>query len=134
MKNETDRRDPGDIPPALPTNEVIDMTVIQKLRDLGGDEDPNLVLELIDIFLTDAPVQMQRITEGLESGDVKIVERASHTLKSSSANIGAVSLSSVCQKMEEIARRNELDGVESLVRASSDALDEVKVALKAIKS
>jgi signal transduction histidine kinase/DNA-binding NarL/FixJ family response regulator len=134
MKDATERRDPGEIPPALPTNEVIDMNVIQKLRDLGGDDDPNLVLELIDIFLTDAPVQMQRITEGLESGDVKIVERASHTLKSSSANIGAVSLSGVCQKMEESARKNELAGVESLVRASSDALDEVKIALKSIKS
>ena len=89
---------------------------------------------MCDLKVTDAPVQMQRITEGLETGDIKLVERASHTLKSSSANIGAVSLSSVCQKMEESARKNEIGGVESLVNASSEALDEVKIALKAIRS
>ncbi|MFN0243083.1 MAG: ATP-binding protein [Planctomycetota bacterium] len=125
---------PEDIVPQENMDEVIDMKVIQALKELGGADDPRLIYELIDIFLDDAPVQMQRIEQGLATQDIKSVERAAHTLKSSSANIGALALSSVCKQIEESARKQDVDAVKPLVSTSVQKLDEVKVALKTIHS
>lgn len=112
----------------------LDMRVIQDLRELGGEDDPGLILELIGIFLEDAPQRMDEISRGLATGDLKLLERAAHTLKSSSANIGALGLSKICKQIEEIARTQNLAGVKPLIDASTRTLTDVERALRAIQS
>lgn len=114
--------------------QVIDMQVIQSLRELGGDDDPGLILELFDMFLADAPQRMREISEGLAKNDLVLLERASHTLKSSSANLGAVGLSSLCKQIEEIARTRSVSGIDVLFAQSRAALTQVEAALKALAS
>jgi HPt (histidine-containing phosphotransfer) domain-containing protein len=92
-----------------------------------------LIAELIEIFLADAPQRLHDISKGLSSGDLKTVERAAHTLKSSSANIGAVGLSNLCREMEQIAREKKLDAIPPLFTRSKEAMHEVQSALEAIK-
>jgi HPt (histidine-containing phosphotransfer) domain-containing protein len=112
---------------------VLDERILKELRDLGGEDDPGLLAELIDIFLQDAPQRMSEISNGLKCGDLKIVERAAHTLKSSSANIGALGLSSVCRQMEQIARERKSDGIQALVNQSQQMMKDVDSALRAYK-
>jgi HPt (histidine-containing phosphotransfer) domain-containing protein len=109
---------------------VLDMRVIQDLRDLGGEDDPGLLLELIDMFLADAPTRMAEIDASLKNGDVKTLERAAHTLKSSCANIGAMGLSALCKQMEEHARKKAFEPIPSLLSASTKSLAEVAAALR----
>lgn len=109
---------------------VLDPQVLQDLRELGGEDDPGLLNELIGMFLDDAPRRLGDITGGLASGDVKTLERAAHTLKSSSANIGAVSLSALCRQIEEIARQNRTDGLAPLVESASRDFEKVAAELK----
>lgn len=125
----TNSPDSSTSPPA-----VLDMTVIQSLRELGGEDDPSLVFELIDIFLQDAPQRMKDISESLASGDIKRLERAAHTLKSSSANVGAMWLSTICKEMEEIARTNTTQGVASLFAESTRRLGDVEAALRGLRT
>jgi HPt (histidine-containing phosphotransfer) domain-containing protein len=113
---------------------VLDERILNDLRDLGGQDDPGLLAELIDIFLQDAPQRMAEIMNGLKAGDLKGVERAAHTLKSSSANIGALGLSSMCKRMEEIARERKSEGIQALVNESALLLKDVDSALRAYKS
>lgn len=112
----------------------IDPAVIQGLRELGGDDEPGLLAELIEIFLEDAPERMKDITEGLATGDVGRVERGAHTLKSSSANVGALSLSELCRKIVESARTNKQERLPELCRESERSLDEASEALRSIKA
>jgi len=112
---------------------VLDERILNDLRDLGGQDDPGLLAELIDIFLHDAPQRMAEIASGLKSGDLKTVERAAHTLKSSSANIGALGLSNICKRMEEIARERKSDGIQALASESELLLKDVDSALRAYK-
>jgi HPt (histidine-containing phosphotransfer) domain-containing protein len=113
--------------------DVLDMRILTELRELGGEEDPGLIAELIDIFLSDAPQRLQDISKGLATGDLQIVERAAHTLKSSSANIGAIGLSRICREMEQIAREKKLDAIQPLLVRSKQAMSEVQSALEALK-
>ena len=52
------------------------MRVIESLKELGGDDDPGLVLELIGLFLQDAPQRMHDIQSSLASGDIGTLDRA----------------------------------------------------------
>src|SRR4051794_10421479 len=105
------------------------MRVIESLKELGGEDDPGLVLELIGLFLQDAPQRMSDIQSSLARGDIGTLERAAHTLKSSSANIGAARLSSYCKSMEELARKHEVEGLPPLVRASVQSWSELESML-----
>ncbi|MBK7875093.1 MAG: Hpt domain-containing protein [Planctomycetes bacterium] len=113
---------------------VLDAAVLQSLKDLGGEDDPGLFFELIDLFLQDAPQRMNEIRRGLEQGDIHLLERAAHTLKSSSANIGALSLSTLCRRMEEQARKHENAGLAELYDSSRQLWPHVEAALRAAKS
>ena len=43
---------------------------------------------------------MERIRSSAGTGDTESLRRAAHTLKSSSANVGALGLSEICRKIE----------------------------------
>jgi HPt (histidine-containing phosphotransfer) domain-containing protein len=109
------------------------MRVIASLKELGGEEDPGLVLELVGMFLQDAPVRMKEIESSLANGDILTLERAAHTLKSSSANIGAARLSAKCKAMEELARKKSSEGLPSLVRASLQSWSELETVLRNLR-
>ena len=113
---------------------AIDAATIQGLRELGGDDEPGLLGELIDMFLEDAPERMRDITEGLAAHDIGRVERGAHTLKSSSANIGALGLSDLCRRIVESSRTNHPERLPELCRASEESLHDASLALRSIRS
>jgi len=113
---------------------AIDPHVLDELKALGGEDDPGLLLELIDLFLADAPRCLEEMDRGLATGDVKALERAAHKLKSSSANLGARTLSSLCLRMEESARTNQIDSLPRLLRESQQHWPRVVAALRAARS
>jgi HPt (histidine-containing phosphotransfer) domain-containing protein len=113
---------------------VIDPKVIQGLRDLGGEDEPGLLAELIKIFLEDAPQRMKDITEGMAGGDLGRVERGAHTLKSSSANIGAIALSDLCRRIIESARAKRSEVLPELCEESVRRLAEAADALRSMRT
>jgi HPt (histidine-containing phosphotransfer) domain-containing protein len=119
--------------PSAQVPEILDMRVIESLKELGGEEDPGLVLELVGMFLQDAPLRMREIETSLASGDIGTLERAAHTLKSSSANIGAARFSASCKAMEELARRKSYEGLPSLVTQSLKSWSELETVLRNLR-
>lgn len=113
--------------------DVLDMSVIASLRELGGG-DSSLLCELIDLFLADAPKHVATIEAALESGDASELERAAHSLKSSCANIGALSMSTLCFDLEVMGRENAIDGRPELLTEVRDRFTSVRAALTALKS
>jgi len=85
---------------------VLDEATFGALQELAGDDDPDLVAELVELFLDDSRVRMGEIRSALDAGDGERVGRAAHALKSSSANIGALAFSGLCAELERTARRD----------------------------
>ncbi len=101
--------------------------------DLGGG-DPAIVAELIEMFLADTPLQLAEMRQALLDGDAAIVQRAAHTLKSSSASLGAQALASLCGALELLARDGQLDRAgEHLVQIEA-AFAQVEAALQDIQA
>ena len=82
---------------------ILDASVIDSLIELGGDDDPGLLGELIDLYLDDAEQRMTIMLAALECGDCDSVGKAAHALKSASANMGALEFSKVCLELEQNA-------------------------------
>ena len=112
--------------------DVLDNEVIDGLRELGGEDDPGLVLELVEMFLDDAPKRLEEMNQGLDCGDFQLMQRAAHTLKSSAANMGAMVLSYVAKQMEAAARSEDREGYEGMVSACREAYGASENALKGI--
>ncbi|WP_373535256.1 response regulator [Microcoleus sp.] len=109
-------------------NSPINFHVLQSLRELDDDEDPDFLGELIKIYLLDAPQQLETIKEAIFLGDADSLKLASHTLKSSSANLGAVSFSEVCKELEYMGRMAVESGGEQVfdARTARDRLLEAE--------
>ncbi len=113
---------------------IIDPGALQGLRELGGEEDPGLLLDLITMFLDDAATRVQALEEAWERGDLEGVSRSAHTLKSSSASIGALPFSSVCKQIEKAARTGHETDLPSYVERCQGMFAEVCSALEELRS
>jgi HPt (histidine-containing phosphotransfer) domain-containing protein len=107
---------PAEPPPTTPgTGEPIDDSVLDVLAGLQRDSRPGIVDRVITLFLQSAPTLVKDLEEGAASGDMALVHRASHTLKSASANVGAVLLSAHCKELEALARTGSVSDAPSRV-------------------
>ena len=84
--------------------DIIDTETLAALRSLQEDGDDDLLAELIDLFLEDAPGRMAAIRAAVEASDwIALAERA-HSLKGSCASLGAVHMASLCGRLEAMGR------------------------------
>jgi HPt (histidine-containing phosphotransfer) domain-containing protein len=113
---------------------VLDMGVIATLKELGGDDEPELFVELVDLFLENAKTNFKALSEALDRADPQAMERTAHTLKSSCGNVGAVGLSEACFKLEQLGRAGRLEGAAQILANALREFDEVCLALNSEKA
>jgi signal transduction histidine kinase/DNA-binding response OmpR family regulator/CBS domain-containing protein/HPt (histidine-containing phosphotransfer) domain-containing protein len=90
----------------------IDAKILQNLREYD-DEDEPFVNILIETYLNEAPQHLDGIRTGVQSEDAKLLKESAHTLKSSSAQLGAMKFSQLCKEMEYMGRMGmETDSTE----------------------
>jgi CheY-like chemotaxis protein len=92
---------------------IIDQQVLQQLQDELGGGDPAIVIELIDMFLLDTPIQIAAMQQAYQQRDAATLRRSSHTTKSSAAIVGVHDLVSACQTLESDAANQRFDDVAS---------------------
>ena len=109
---------------------VLDPGVIASLRELGGDDDPGLFIELVNLFLADTPERLRALSEAMEHRDPTALERAAHALKSSSANLGALELSALFRDIEAAGREKDLSRAAKLVARTQPEYQRVEAALR----
>ncbi len=108
---------------------ILDETVLSNLS-ASVDGDRSFVVELIETFLADGPDQLTAIDAARAEDDAENLVRPAHTLKSSSATVGAMRLSATARELEMAGRGGALgEGInEGIARlradwqASADAL------------
>jgi PAS domain S-box-containing protein len=83
---------------------VLDHAVIQRIRDMEQRGAARLLERLIKTYLTTAARLVDDAERALEAGDPEALRHAVHTLKSSSANLGATTLSKHFAALELHAR------------------------------
>ncbi|HEY9596195.1 MAG TPA: response regulator, partial [Cyanophyceae cyanobacterium] len=113
------------------SKEVLDMTAFQQLREMVNQDE--VVVRVIDSYLEDAPKLLQSMAEAVTQKDSSLFVRMAHTLKSSSATLGAAYLAQLCQELETSAAKNSLEVAAARVQQVEIEYAQAKAALLALR-
>lgn len=89
-----------------------DSAALDRLRRFGGGK---LLRDMIALFLVAAPERLAAARSALAAENVGGAELALHSLKSSSAQLGAMRMHHLCDEGERRTREGSLDGVPALI-------------------
>lgn len=105
---------------------VLSREIVDDLREIMGEE----FVALVRVFLEDAPQALQKLEQAAAKRDIDALIGPAHSLKSTSANLGALALSDLARTIEHGARqRNLLDPV-GTVSALGREYHRVQTALR----
>ncbi|HOC66484.1 MAG TPA: Hpt domain-containing protein [Methanothrix soehngenii] len=110
---------------------ALDRSVLASLRELQDDGDPDIVAEVGGLFLEHSPQKIAAILKAVENGDAKGLQTAAHSLKSSSAYVGAMRLSELSRELEMMGRSQVMDGAEEKAEKLNREYKQVMMELDA---
>lgn len=107
------------------------MTTLQGLRTLGEQTgSPELLGELVEMFLADVPTRVTGLRAALEKGDGLQARAVAHALKGSAGQLGALRLASVAETIEHECASGQLDDARGRLDAIDASFDEAKGAFR----
>ena len=112
-------------PAPAPTASALDTGIIGDLVDVMGDEFPDLVR----VYLEDTPKNVALLEQAARQRSMDGIIAPSHSLKSTSANLGALRLSELAKRLEHGARSGELTEPLILVSELKREFQQVAAAL-----
>ena len=101
-----------------PMDGAIDRHILQTLQEDAADNDPEIILELLDIYIHDSADHLNQIIQAVPEEEYRTIELSAHSLKSSSATFGATNLAVLFGEMEQLARSKTTDGIDGLLNAA----------------
>jgi two-component system sensor histidine kinase/response regulator len=88
---------------------TLDHSAIEAVRQLDPDGNDRLLARLIALYRDDSSQLLADMDNAMKSGDSESVARAAHTLKSSSANLGATNVAAIARQIEHAARGGDIN-------------------------
>ena len=120
----------GPSAPGLPPV-TLDATALARLRELDPDGRHGVVVRVLEAFETSLGRLLGQLREEPDAGNAAVVAGIAHTLKSSSASVGALALSARCAEIERRLR----EGADGDLQADVQRLlAEGEAALRAVGS
>ena len=111
------QEEPVEVPGAHEEEAVeLDPQPLNAIRALQRPGVPDVLGRVIARYLQQSPELLQSLRTSLAAQDADGVRRATHSLKSSSANLGAHTLAGLCKELEHKGRSNSLEGAAALAR------------------
>jgi len=108
---------------------VLDADALARLRDLDPTGKTHLVERVLKAFESSSTRLALQFKQARERGDTQGIRHVVHTLKSSSASIGALALARICAEIETSIRTDALADLSPRL----DAMDrELAAVLQAV--
>jgi HPt (histidine-containing phosphotransfer) domain-containing protein len=95
------------------TEPTIDRATFDELKEAAGAE---FVVELIDTFLTEAPLMLDELSRAFAQREADAFRRAAHSLKSNANTFGAHALGTMAKELE-------LGGLAPVVAADGQSIE-----------
>ena len=93
------------------------------------DDDHDLLAEIVEIFLEDAPIQISKLKQALRSNDTDLIAQQAHALKGASANISAHALRQSALAVEQAATHHHTEKIAKLINILENDYNALKVHL-----
>ena len=85
-----------------------DETILASLQKLGGVQ---LAQRMLALFLEHAPKRLAEVRTGLQEGNLESVERAAHSLKSTSGHLRLVIMQKLAGHIEQLAMAAQSEAI-----------------------
>ncbi|MBE7383614.1 MAG: response regulator [Leptolyngbya sp. SIO1E4] len=109
-------------------NSVIDYTALHATLDAVGSDRKQYLTMLMEIYQDDAPKLLNKIRTAIAQSDAQNLDLAAHTLKSSSASLGASTLAELCHQLEMLGRNHALtDAAATFSKAENEYAKFIKM-------
>ncbi len=118
--------------PADLDSSVLDAQALERLRELDPSGENRLMERVVNAFEASVGRLMPQLQEALDTSDSGGIRHVAHTLKSSSASIGAMKLSRLCSDIESRARQEQSEGMPERIAELQAEVEIVRVALQRI--
>jgi len=112
----------------------IDLDALNAFRGLQRDGAPDMLHRILGLYLQSSPELIKQIRLSVAGGDAPGLHRAAHSLKSSSAMVGAKYLSELCRELEMLGKSGAVESAGGKLEAFEAEIGRVLPALEAIRS
>ena len=85
-------------------DDPIDMKTLESMRVIQSEGGPDILSRAVGLYLKTSPDLLKDLHQALDRGEIEVLHRAAHNLKSSSAMVGALRLSALFGRVEARAR------------------------------
>ena len=126
-------------PPRLPLDAIeviqrdaVNRTALENIRALSRDGGDALVQKVVAAYMGDTPRHLATLRDAIAGEDPGSVRRVAHSLKSASANVGAVHLASLCKELEQLGRAESVDGAARILTDMEREFQSVRQSLHAM--
>ena len=126
-----EKKEPVRVEEVTAAEPVLDRRALSQLRELQNSDVPDLLGRVLKLYVKESPNEVERLAQAVAAGEAALIKRAAHSLKSSSANIGAMSLSRWCAELEKAGRDGALEKTRELYDKVAAEHGRVQVALNA---
>ncbi len=109
---------------------VLDRVAIERLHELDPSGQNKLMQRVVSAFEASVARMVPQVRQASRNNDRDGMRHVAHTLKSSSASIGALRLSKMCAELEGIIRLERSDDTAPHVEAICREVDVVLIALR----
>jgi signal transduction histidine kinase/CheY-like chemotaxis protein len=117
---------------ALPAADQINRQALNNIRALSASNGDALLERVLQAFLEDTPTHLHTIGQAIANGNTSQMRKAAHSLKSSSANVGADALAQRCKELEQLGRHDTTAGAAALLAEMERSFQAARQALGAI--
>lgn len=112
----------------------LDPKILDELRELQKSTSPAFLAELIDLFFKQVGDLLPQLRKAFEGRDLGTLIRISHTLKGTCGSVGAMRMTDLCSRLNQLARQGEWGEVEGQLSRVEAEYGLVHAALEAEKS
>jgi two-component system, sensor histidine kinase and response regulator len=98
----------------------------RKLQEPGASD---VIAQLIDLYLNELPTRLMAVHQTIERGDAARLAKAAHSLKGSSASMGAQRAARVCLELEQLGKAGDLTGAADLFAQLEQECERARAAL-----
>lgn len=111
--------------------DIIDLPTYNQLKEMMGED---FMQELIDTYNSETGDLIEQLGQALKNGDPAVFGRLAHSIKSSSASLGALTFSQQARELEMMGKANDLAGADAKLASLVAVFGSVRQRLEGLKN
>ena len=117
---------------AAAAGEDVDWGILNSFKNYQSPNDPDFVLEIIDLYVREASDRISVIKKSATANDGEALKQAAHALKGSSATLGLIQIAQICESLEQITFPDSSNRLDVLIQLLLHKFDRARAQLSRI--